>query len=190
MFIFRPQYESEQAPFRLWTRANQQIRTDWSPDTPCGRNGGLASRLGRWGCFSWPGQGRGCHACSSLFSALTLIPPSLPLPPPTLSPFPPFLLFFSWALNLWWPSAPLLCLNHMHWRIKSWLRKNLWASLMAPTCVGKDTLGFLATLASSLGWDQPRVSLSGSPVSFLCLPVWRCVETGPRTGFSVPLWLC
>lgn len=64
---------------------------------------------------------------------------------------------------------------------------NLWASLMAPTCVGKDTLGFLATLASSLDWDQPGVSLSGSPVSFLCLPVWCCVETGPRTGFPVAL---
>lgn len=150
MFIFRPQYESEQAPFRLWSRASQQIRTDWSPDIPCGWNGGLASRLGRWGYFSWPGQGRGCHACSSLFPALTLIPPSLPLPPPTLSPPPPFLLLFSWALNLWWPSAPLLCLNCMHWRINSWLRKNPWASLIKCTRNQKKGRNEISTVATQI----------------------------------------
>ena len=79
MFIFRPQYESEQAPFRLWTRANQQIRTEWSPDTPCGWNegGGAGIKTGNMGVFllTWAGKGLPClllsllcpHSSSSLF---------------------------------------------------------------------------------------------------------------------------
>ena len=96
MFIFKPQYESEQALFRLWTRANQNWRV--YELFPCEWNG-WASRLGRCWCYSWSaGHGRGCHAsCASPSSpssrALTLIPPSPPLPPlppPFHSPSPPF----------------------------------------------------------------------------------------------------
>ena len=92
MFIFRPQYESEQAPFRLWTRANQQIRTDWSPDTPCGWNGGGAGiKTGDMGVFllTWAGKGLPClllsllcpHSYSSLFFLLSLLLALLPTPP-------------------------------------------------------------------------------------------------------------
>ena len=66
---------------------------------------------------------------------LLLFLPLLPFLPSLLLSILPllhsFLLrLFSRALLLCWPSAPLLCLNHMHWRIKSWLRKSSQASFI------------------------------------------------------------